>query len=137
MSDLIHELESEHASLVDSFNKIKRLDINSEGAAGQLQSIKADLLAHIKKENATIYPKLREASFNNLRLQQVLDLFARDIVRLATVFIQFLDKYSQGGLQQDFDRDVNRLAKIINAFAAREEEVIFKEYEDLGSRRAA
>ncbi|MBS3909855.1 MAG: hemerythrin domain-containing protein [Actinobacteria bacterium] len=137
MSDLIRRLESEHASLVDSFNKIKRLEINSDGAPVLLQSIKTALLAHLKKENETIYPKLREESFNNPRLQQTLDLFARDIVRLATVFIEFLDKYSQGGSQSDYAGDISRLAIIMSAFARREEDVIFSAYKDFTIGRAA
>lgn len=137
MSDLIHQLESEHASLVDSFNKIKRLEINSDGAYVQLQSIKVDLLAHLKKENETVYPKLREVSFDNLKLQRTLDLFARDIVRLATVFIQFLDRYSHGGPQGEYARDISRLSMIMSAFARREEEMIFSAYKDSTIGKAA
>ena len=137
MSDLIYELELEHASLVDSFNKVKRLEINSDGAPVQLQSIKVALLAHLKKENETVYPKLREESFDNLKLQRTLDLFARDIVRLATVFIQFLDRYSHGGSQSDYTRDINRLSMIMSAFARREEDIIFSAYKDFTIGRAA
>jgi len=131
MSNIINELKAEHAHLDHLFVKIEHLDVSSKEASEQLQAVKLAVLNHLKKENQTIYPKLREAAFNNLRLQRKLDLFARDTVRLSTIFIQFIDKYSEGGSNLDFKRDFSRLSKILSAFAKREEEVIFSEYLDM------
>lgn len=128
MAHLINELKVEHTSLIDSFNGIKSIDITSEESSKQLQSIKSDLLEHLRKENEMLYIKMREVAFNNLQLQHTLDLFSRDIARLSTVIIQFLDKYSGGGSSLAFRRDFNRLSVILEAYVRREEEIIFNEF---------
>ncbi len=137
MLDLIDELSTEHSDLCISFGNLERLDISSEESHQELQSLKASLLAHLRRENEELYPELREMAFNNLQLQRTLDWFIRDLARISAVLILFLDKYSEGGSSLAFKRDFNRLNKIINALIKQEERLIYTEYQNASIGKVA
>ena len=137
MSDLIAELRMEHLDLSVSFGNLKNVDIASEEGRRELQIIKATLLSHLRKENEQLYPKLREAAFNNLKLQETIDWFTRDTARILAVLILFLDKYASGGPRMAFRRDYNRLNTILNALISQEEKIIYEEYQKEFLNRAA
>ncbi|MEW5705680.1 MAG: hypothetical protein AB1743_02620 [Actinomycetota bacterium] len=131
MPNLINELRMEHLDLSVSFGNLKHLVAAPESGWRELQSVKAAILAHVGKENQELYPKLREAAFNNLRLQRILDWFTRENARISAALVEFLDKYSKGGSPFAFRRDFNRLDTIFNALIRQEEAVLFNEYLDI------
>jgi len=135
--NLIDELSTEHSDLCISFGNLERLDISSEESHKEIQSLKASLLAHLRRENEELYPQLREMAFNNLQLQRTLDWFTRDLARISAVLILFLDKYSDGGPPLAFKRDFSRLNKILNALIKQEERLIYTEYQNASIGKVA
>lgn len=128
MSNLIDELRTEHHDLAVSFGNLENIDVESEDGRKQLQSVKSALLAHLRKDSEELYPKLRDTSFNNLKLQRTLDWFTRDIARISAVLILFLDTYCEGGTHSTYKKDFNRLNTILNALLEQEEKVVYSEY---------
>jgi hypothetical protein len=128
MTNMIDELRTDHLDLSISFDGLGDIDVTSEAGKDSLRRVKAVFLAHMKRENDELYPALRDASFNNGKLQQTLDWFTKDFVRIFAVTILFLDKYAEGGTQREFEKAHNRLNKILNALLRQEENIIFTEY---------
>ncbi|HEY3375830.1 MAG TPA: hypothetical protein VGK02_12360 [Candidatus Aquicultor sp.] len=128
MSTLIEELRTEHLDLTLSFEHLKNINVESEEGHTELRSVKSALLAHLRKENEELYPRLRDIAFNNLSLQRTLDWFTRDIAKISAVLILFLDTYCQGGSHLTYRRDYNRLNTILTALIEQEEKIVYNEF---------
>lgn len=128
MTNMIDELRTDHLDLTISFEGLGEIDVATETGKEDLRKLKTKFLTHMKKENNELYPALRDASFDNGKLQQTLDWFTRDFVRIFAVTVLFLDKYAESGTQREFKREHNRLTKILAALLKQEENIIFTEY---------
>lgn len=134
MANLIEELRSEHARILDAFQEIRRLGIGSAEARAVLLAVRAGLLAHLAKEDARLYPPLRKASASDRALCRKVDFFARDveeITRSASAFFDTLDRAPQG---TEFAREFGALAAALRSRIQREESVLYPEYESRNSR---
>ena len=62
MSRLVSQLKNDHKVLVEVLAKVKELGIGTKEGQGKLSAAKAGLLAHLKKEDAELYPVQKKAS---------------------------------------------------------------------------
>ncbi len=104
MSALIEEFKREHAKIIAMLNEVKEFGILSKEGQAKLMTIKAHLLAHLKKEDEKLYPVLRKEAEDNERLKNTLDLFAMDMEKVSSVVQKVFDKYSEGEIDEDFPR---------------------------------
>jgi len=128
LHNLIDELRTEHLDLSVSFGNLRNVDLDSEESRSEFKFLKKTLLEHLRKENEELYPKLREAAFNNIQLQRTIEWFTRDVARTVAVLILFLDTYAEGGIKVAYMRDFNRLNTILNALIKQEETIIYEEF---------
>lgn len=136
--DMIDELRLEHSSILISFGNLANLDFSSQEDRQYLLSVKSTLLDHLRRENDSIYPKLLEAASNDAILKYTVDRYMGDLVRITTILILFLEKYSKHDTDaSSFKREHNRLGTILHALFRIEEEVIFNEYLDITFGRVA
>ncbi|MCL6473364.1 MAG: hemerythrin domain-containing protein [Firmicutes bacterium] len=130
MLNLIDQLRLEHTELSTSFGSLRDIDISTAEGREKLKSIKVTLLAHLRRDNEELYPKLREVASNDQKLQRTIEWFTRDTARISAVLILFLDQYADGGSKIAFMRDFKRLNTILNALIKQEEQLILDELDD-------
>lgn len=132
MSRLIQELKNDHKVLVKILGEVKELGITSEEGRKRLMAAKAGLLAHLKKEDAELYPPLRLTAANDPRVQGLMNTFTTDMGMVAKQALAFFDKY--GGdiseeTQMNFARDFGTLVGILGARINKEENALYPEYD--------
>ena len=129
MSALIEELKKDHSEIVATLNEVKKLGILSKEGQTKLLSVKESLLAHLRKEDGQLYPALKKGAEHNKDLKNTLDLFAMDMENVSRVVLEFYDKYSEGSLGEEFEREFEKLFASINSRIRNEEEALYDEYE--------
>ena len=88
-------------------------------------------LSHLKKEDAKMYPILREAAKSDGALKRRLDSFASDMDKISLSVTEFFEKYTSAEVSSsiEFAMDFGSLsAKLINRIW-REENILYKEFE--------
>ncbi|MFO0754303.1 MAG: hemerythrin domain-containing protein [Thermodesulfovibrionales bacterium] len=133
MSQLVEELRRDHVAMVDMLNKVKDLGIASKEAQATLLAAKTNLLAHLKKEDLHLYPRMQKAAESNSSVRMVLDSFTKEMGELSKFALQFFDNYSQGGSGIEFAKDFGRLFATLRTRLQREESILYKEYDKLAS----
>ena len=109
MSILVESLKDEHAALVNLINEVKRLGISTPESKNKLHSIKEGLIAHLKKEDERLYPRLREVAARDAVVEKTLVTFAKDMEGITKSAMDFFEKYSHESNNLDFFKDVGRL----------------------------
>ena len=131
MSALIEDLKREHAEIIAMLNEVKELGILSEEGQAKLMSVKAHLLAHLKKEDEQLYPVLRKEAEHNKSLKKEVGMFAMDPEYVSRVVSEFFDKYSGGETDENFSINFESLYASLNTRIRNEEEALYKEYEEI------
>ncbi len=131
MSALIEEFKGEHAKIIAMLKEVKELGILSKEGQDKLMSIKAHLLAHLKKEDEKLYPVLRKEAEDNERLKGTLDLFALDMENVSSVVQKFFDKYSEGEIDGNFSINFESLYAALSVRIKNEEDALYEGYEDI------
>ena len=131
MSELIEEFKRDHAEIMAMLNEVKELGILSKEGQAKLISIKAHLLAHLKKEDEKLYPAIRKEAEDNERLRNTLDLFALDMETVSSVVQEFFDKYSGGEIDGNFSVNFESLSVTLSTRIMNEEDALYEEYEEI------
>ena len=134
MSVLIEEFKKEHSEIIAALNEVEELGILSKEGQAKLMSIKAGLLAHLKKEDEQLYPVLKKEAKNNKQLESTLDLFAIDMEDVSRIVLEFFDKYSEGDLDMEFQRKFDSLFVALGARIRNEEKILYAEYEKMNHK---
>ena len=131
MSKLVDELMMEHKAILNNINEIKQLGVTSEAGQKKLVLAKKSLLAHLKKEDEQLYPKMNQAAKTNPELQNSLNLFAKDMDKISASALAFFDKYAHGGSGIEFARDFGALIGTLSQRITKEENILYKKYNSI------
>ncbi len=131
MSQLIEALKKDHAVIVATLAKVKKLGITTKEGQETLLLAKKGLLAHLKKEDEALYPVLREKAENDAPLKRTLAMYASDMSGISKAALDFFEKYSNGGSGVEFARDFGRLSGTLSIRITKEENILYKGYEAL------
>ncbi|MBI5970137.1 MAG: hemerythrin domain-containing protein [Deltaproteobacteria bacterium] len=131
MDRLISEFQRDHVVIMDTLNVVKRHGLSSREGKDGLNSVRDTLLAHLKKEDAHLYPVLRKAAEKDEALKQTLDLFAKDMAEISNAALKFFAKYAAGGAGTEFARDFGGLYATLQGRIRKEENNLYKAYEKL------
>jgi Hemerythrin HHE cation binding domain len=131
MSNFVEELKQEHTVIFETLNKVKALGITSEEGRNTLFAAKRGLLAHLKREDEQLYPVLNKAAESDAGLKRTLDMFAEDMEEISKTALEFFEKYSKNNSDLDFARDFGKLCAILSKRISQEENIIYKEYNEL------
>ncbi len=94
-------------------------------------STKADLLAHLKKEDEHLYPVLKKEAEINKHLESILDSFSSEMENISRSALEFFEKYSDGVLDSKYVEAFETLYAALSARMNNEETVLFAEYEKI------
>ncbi len=128
MSVLIDQLKKEHSKIFAELNAANDLGIITKEGQDKLLSTKADLLAHLRKEDEHLYPALRKEAEINKHLESTLDSFSSEMKNITISVLEFFKKYSDGVLDSKYVDAFETLSAALNARMKNEESVLFAEY---------
>ncbi len=133
MTELIKQLNKEHAEIEKTLNKVKELGVNTQEGQQTLMAAKDGLLAHLKKEDEELYPVLYKAAEKDEKLKRTLEVFAKDMEGISKAALEFFEKYANGGSGIEFARDFGKLLAVLSQRISKEENVLYKKYEEIVS----
>ncbi len=133
---MIRELKKEHSVIIDVINKIKKLGIGSKEGNELALSAKRNILNHIKKEDEKLYPVLRKAVKSNRKLEEILDVFARNTGAVSDTVFHFFDNYSTKAGNQ-LEIEMKWLIETLTWRMQREENLLFTMYENLHKKEVS
>ena len=131
MSRLIEELKKDHVAITSLLDRVKNPGINHKEAHAILLTAQASLLAHLKKEDAQLYPVLNKAAESNSALKRTVEFYAKDMDEITGKAVQFFDKYSRRDAEIDleFAKAFGNLFATISRRLRSEETTLYKEYD--------
>ena len=131
MTRLIDELKKDHAAIEGMLAKVKDSSITSKEAHTILIAAQASLLAHLKKEDAQLYPVLHQAALSDAALKRTVDFYAKDMDEITRNAVAFFDNYSKpdAAIDIEFAKAFGRLFATISKRLRNEENSLYREYE--------
>ncbi|MDB5096698.1 MAG: Hemerythrin cation binding protein [Cyanobacteria bacterium RYN_339] len=134
MSHLIERLTEDHVGIVSALEHVKESGIASVDGKQKLFSVKAHLIAHLRREDDELYPMLKRAGEMDVNLKRTIDIFAKDMEIVSSLAMGFFDKYSQGSTGLDLARDFGKLYTILKTRIRKEEDILYLAYTQVSSR---
>jgi len=133
MARLIDELKRDHVAIEGMLARVKDTSITNKEAHKILIAAQASLLAHLKKEDAQLYPVLNKAALSDATLKRTLDFYAKDMDEITQNAIAFFDKYSpeDAVIDIEFAKAFGRLFSTISKRLRNEESSLYKAYEQI------
>lgn len=134
MAKLVDDLKREHAVLIEALDEVYKLGVASKEAQSRLAAAKSGLLAHLRKEDAHLYPALKAACANNAEVSNTVKRFITDMDTISGEALDFFAKYSTdgaGGSDLEFARDFGRLSGTLKSRMQREEASLYPLYEKI------
>ena len=133
MSHLIEELKRDHVAIGNLLNKLKDSQVSNAEAHKILLSAQASLLAHLKKEDAELYPPLLRAAKDNAGLRRTVDFYAKDMDEITAKAVEFFQKYarSDSRIDLEFAKAFGNLFATISRRLRSEETTLYREFEKL------
>ncbi len=126
---MVEEFIKEHTRIINTLNKIKKLNIHTRECQKELLLARNSILTHIKKECKELYPVLRKAMESNSRLREVFDAFEKDMEELSEYTLDFFEPISaEAEIENEFE--LERFIEIHNTRMRREEAVLFSGCEE-------
>jgi iron-sulfur cluster repair protein YtfE (RIC family) len=131
MSLLIDDLKKQHSEIFAELKEANALGIITKDGQYKLLSTKADLLAHLKKEDEHLYPVLKKEAEINKHLESILDSFSSEMENISRSALGFFEKYSDGVIDSKYVEAFETLYAALSARMKNEESVLFAEYEKI------
>lgn len=136
MSKLVDELKSDHEKLAQVLSNALAKGPTKEGLQ-LLNTSKAALLAHLKKEDTFLYPELKKAATNDKNLKSTLDTFAADMDKISKTAIDFFTKWEKGGDGVEFAKDIGNIISVLRSRIHREESTLYPAFDRIVDKKSA
>ena len=130
MSQLIQNLKSEHHALVEILKTVQVIGPSQSESKQLLLEVKKALLAHLKKEDQELYPKLKEAAKQNEEIDRKVNNFGKDMEEITKFTLHFFDKMENNQYSSlEYAKDFGKLVTILSSRISREENILYPLYE--------
>ncbi|GAA4649444.1 hypothetical protein GCM10023116_17180 [Kistimonas scapharcae] len=131
MSTLVQEFLQEHAHITDTLLNVQRIGIHTEQGRKLLILAKEELLAHLAKEDANLYPVLWKAAETDEKLKTTLEKYAKDMDQISASALAFFEKYCSHGDEEGFEKDCKGLIRVLCKRIGNEEAVLYRKYNEI------
>lgn len=135
MSEMLDRFRREHAEIISTLKQAKELCVSSLPGHEKLMSVRGMLLDHMSAEDDLLYPALRAAAGDSEELKKVIDEFETDATEVSRRAREFFDRYDMECSDIGFIRDFALLMMMLMERIAREEEVLYYEFNRLEAAR--
>lgn len=130
MLKLIEEFKKEHSFIIETLKKSRKLGVNTKEGQNEILLAKDAILAHIKKEDEELYPKLKKAADSNQKLKELLAEFDKDMYEISRYSIEFFGS-NHALTGSDLAMELEKFTAILDRRILREETFLFAEFEKL------
>ena len=133
MAGLIAELKKDHTAITGLLERVRDPSVTHDEALKILLSAQASLVAHLKKEDALLYPVLNRAAEGDAGLRRTIAFYAKDMDEITRNTVQFFDTYSRKGspMGLEFAKAFGNLFATISRRLRSEEGTLYQEFEKL------
>jgi iron-sulfur cluster repair protein YtfE (RIC family) len=131
MSPLITELKRQHVAILEVLDAVNTLGIASARGQEKIMAAKTLLLAHLAKEDETLYPVLRKGTETDGELRRYLEILSKDMARISESALGFFQKYAASDHGAEFARDFGSLSARLSSRIRKEEAILYPAYERL------
>lgn len=128
---LTSTLRREHQTILEILSQVRQLGAWTPQGRKRLLSAKDLFINHVKKEDEFLYPPLHQAAIADSRLRHKLAMLANDMTAISKQVFEFFEKYTHDQFvsENDFIKDYSRLSAVLSARIAREESLLYPEFE--------
>lgn len=123
---MIEKMRREHQELLSVFSGIR--DCVRIGPK-PLIAARERLLGHLRAEDEGFYPALRQAARTDAELARLLEVFDVEMADVSKAAELFFAKYKDSCESIEFTADFERLYAGLRARIAKEENILFAEYQ--------
>lgn len=133
-SDLIRNMKEDHKKLLNLFGDLKQASESKKfnKVSPILKIFRAELEDHLIKENVHLYIYLIQTFKSDEMTSKLINNFRKEMNEIASVALQFLDKYEKIGdepdLQQSFLSELIEIGKVLGNRIEREENTLYTLY---------
>lgn len=130
MNKLIETLHADHQKILETLNSIRSgQGIGSRDTRDRIIEAKSFFMNHLLKEDNELYPELNRAAESDPELKKLLSELDAEIKGVTRACNDFFSRYQDGSRGDNFIADLASLSLMIKARLAKEEEILYKEYE--------
>jgi hemerythrin-like domain-containing protein len=131
MTTHTEKLKQEHRELLAVLKNAKEQCVSTQEGFDILKNAEDMLLRHLASEDNEVYPALRRAAETDEHIRKTLSFFDKDLAEVSEVANDFFSRYDKGCTDIDFIQDFGTFFVMFKERMAREENVLFPEYDRL------
>ena len=128
MADIVKQLKSEHAHIVNAFKEIRDMGSLSKAALIRLLKARDLLISHIEREDKELYPALRKVAEQDPKVKATLDKLEREMVIVSRVVSQFFNTCKKEGHSLALEGSVPLLCTTVLNRIEKEERLLLPLY---------
>jgi hemerythrin-like domain-containing protein len=125
------KLKEEHREILDILKNAKEQCVSTQQGFDILKGARELLVKHMSNEDGEMYPTLRKAAETDEHIRKTLSFFEKDLTEVSEVANDFFTRYDKGCTDIDFIQDFGTFFVMFKERVAREENILFPEYERL------
>lgn len=133
MSVLVGEFKNEHKWLVAKLMEARK-EIGTKKGSAALNDARKGLLAHLKKEDAKLYPILQEAAKQDEKIASLSKKFSEEMEGISAAALAFFSKYSESEKTAEFERDFDGLLATLAKRIGAEETLLYPAFAKLEAK---
>lgn len=131
MTPLIRSLRNDHRVIVSILTKSKDPSLAMKERTAFLLTAKTLLFEHIKKEDAELYPTLREASTAENNAKEMADEFVFGMETLGKIVTDFFEQNSEDLSDLQRNPDYSKIMKLLEIRIKKEESTLYNLYDQI------
>ena len=131
MSEIVDGFLTDHSRITDTLLQVQKIGVKTEKGRELILLAKDNLLAHLAKEDAHLYPVLLQAAESDDTLKSTLEKYAKDMDQISASAMAFFDKYSSVGHEEEFEKDCKGLIKVLCKRIRNEEAKLYTKYNEI------
>ncbi len=128
MAALIEEFKREHSEIIEKLKEVEELGIITKKGHDKLMLLIVNLAKHLRHEDERLYPVLRKASEHNNKLKEILSFFINGLGTIHEEIMRFVIKYNIGAIDNNYQREYERLFGALRKRIKYEENILYDEY---------
>lgn len=126
--DVIRELNADHARLASTLGVLSgRPELDAE-AVLLLKDVRAQLSAHLEREDRKLYPEMRAAAEKNESLREMLKVMGLEMNEISAKAVALIDGWIAGKGAGRFAEDFAFLHALLKDRIQREENKLYAKY---------
>lgn len=131
MSEYINNWKAEHLAIKNILASAVKLDICSKAGQEKMREAKKVISQHLKGEDESLYPTLKQIARKNTNMARLLELFAMEMDMLSLKVFAFFKEYEENPARKGLSSELGEIIALLKIRIDKEENAFLKEYESM------